>query len=61
MKLETKRYVIAGLGALFLLSLVFVQWMEVARRAEEAGLRPPHVSVPALSRACVDCHSQTNP
>ena len=26
MSLEFKRYVIAGLGALFLVSLVFVQW-----------------------------------
>ncbi len=61
MTLETKRFVIAGLGALFLLSLVFVQWMETARKAEEAGLRDPHISVPANSKACVDCHVQANP
>ncbi len=61
MTLETKRYVIAGLGALFLLSLVFVQWMETARKAEEAGLRRPHISVPANSKECVDCHHQANP
>ena len=47
MKLETKRYVIAGLAGLFLLSLIFVQWMEVARKQEEAGVRKPHISVPA--------------
>jgi hypothetical protein len=61
MKLETKRYIIGGLGALFLLSLVFVQWMETARKAEEAGLRPPRVAVPASSEQCVGCHSEQNP
>ena len=61
MTLETKRYVIAGLGALFLLSLIFVQWMETARKAEEAGLRRPHIAVPANSKECVDCHHQANP
>ena len=47
MTLETKRIIIASLGGLFLLSLVFVQWMETARKAEEAGLREPHIAVPA--------------
>ena len=61
MTLETKRIIIASLGALFLLSLVFVQWMETARKAEEAGLRAPHVAVPASSKDCVDCHVQANP
>ncbi len=61
MTLETKRIVIAALGGLFLLSLVFVQWMETARKAEEAGLRRPHVAVSASSKACVDCHAQANP
>ncbi len=61
MTLETKRLVIAGLGGLFLLSLVFVQLMETMRKAEEAGLRDPHVSVPASSRDCVDCHAEENP
>ncbi len=61
MTLETKRYVIGALGFLFLLSLVFVQWMETARKAEEAGLRKAHVSVPASSKACVECHAQANP
>jgi hypothetical protein len=61
MTLETKRIVIAALGGLFLLSLVLVQWMETARKAEEAGLRPPHVSVPASSRECVECHAEENP
>ena len=61
MTLETKRFVIAGLGGLFLLSIVLVQWMGTAGKAEEAGLRPPHVSVPAASRECVECHAKENP
>ena len=61
MTLETKRYVIAGLGGLFLLSIVLVQWMETARKAEEAGIRPPHISIPASSRECVECHAKENP
>ena len=61
MTLETKRLIIAALGGLFLLSLVFVQWMETARKAEEAGLREAHVAVPASSQACVACHAQANP
>ncbi len=61
MTLETKRIVIASLGGLFLLSLILVQWMETARKAEEAGLRAPTISVPAGSRACVDCHAEENP
>lgn len=61
MTLERKRLLIAGLGALFLASLVFVQWMEVARRYEEVGLAPAHISVPATSKECVDCHGQSNP
>ncbi len=61
MTLETKRFIIAALGGLFLLSLVFVQWLEVTRKAEEAGLTKAHVAVPASSKSCVDCHIQTNP
>jgi len=61
MTLESKRIVIASLGGLFLLSLVFVQWMETSRKAEEAGLREAHVSVPAASEECVDCHAEENP
>lgn len=61
MSLKTKQLIIAALGGLFLLSLVFVQWMEVARKRQEAGLAGPHISVPDSSRACVDCHLQTTP
>ncbi len=38
MSLTLKRFIIGALGALFLLSLVFVQWLEVARKQQEAGL-----------------------
>ena len=61
MTLDTKRFIIGGLGLLFLFSLVLVQWTETVRRAEEAGLRGGTVEPPASSRACVDCHSQMNP
>ena len=59
MSLRTKQIVIAVLGGCFLLSLVFVQWMEVARKQEEAGLRTAHVPVPAASQDCVECHAKT--
>lgn len=61
MGLKTKQVIIGLLGLLFLASLVFVQWMEVTRRRQEAGLTPHHVSIPASSKACVDCHQQSSP
>lgn len=61
MSLKTKQIIIGLLGMLFLLSLVFVQWMEVARKQQEAGLVPHAVSIPAKSAACVDCHRQSSP
>ena len=61
MSLTHKRFIIGALGGVFLLSLVFVQWMEVARKQREAGLRPPDILIPASSQACVDCHAQANP
>ncbi len=61
MTLENKRWIIAALGFLFLLSLVLVQWMETARKAEEAGLTRAHIAIPANSRACVDCHEEGTP
>ncbi len=60
MTLEAKRIIIAILGATFLISLLFVQRREVVRQREEAGLIPAHVTVPATSTACVDCHRQQN-
>ena len=61
MSLDTKRFIIGGLGIVFLLSLVLVQWTETIRRAEEAGLRSPRITPPAGSLGCVECHAQTNP
>jgi hydroxylamine dehydrogenase len=61
MRLETKRLIIAALGGLFLLSLVFVQWMEVARKRAEVGLAEPHITIPASSKQCIECHQQTTP
>ncbi|MFQ5776562.1 MAG: multiheme c-type cytochrome [Terriglobia bacterium] len=61
MTLEQKQRVIAGLGLLFLVSLVLIQWMEVIRKEEEAGFRRASVAVPASSKDCVDCHAQANP
>ena len=61
MSLNAKRWIIAALGALFLISLVLVQAMEVARKREEMGLSRGHIAVPASSRQCVDCHEQANP
>jgi hypothetical protein len=61
MSLRTKQLIIALLGGLFLLSLVFVQWMEVARKRREAGLSAAHIAIPTSSQACVDCHLQTTP
>lgn len=61
MTLEQKRWIIVGLGLLFLLSLVFVQQREVARKYEEIGLSEHSIAVPASSKACVECHRQNTP
>ena len=61
MTLNQKRLIIIGLAFLFLLSLVIVQWREVARKHEELGRTPAHVAIPASSKACIDCHGQTTP
>jgi hypothetical protein len=61
MTLNHKRLIIVALAFLFLLSLVVVQFTEVARKYEELGLRAPHIAVPASSRKCVDCHTETSP
>ncbi len=60
MTLDQKRWVIGGLGFLFLLSLVSVQWLEVERRQHESGAARASVTTPAASRQCVDCHSQVS-
>src|SRR6266516_3010939 len=61
MTLDQKRWIIAGLGFLFLLSLVAVQWLEIERRRHETGDRRAAATIPASSRQCVDCHSLVSP
>ncbi len=61
MNLKAKQLLIGALGFIFLASLLFVQWMEVARKHEEAGLVAHHVSIPASSNACVECHDKLSP
>jgi len=61
MSLKAKQLVIALLGLLFLVSLVFVQWMEVARKQQEVGLAAHHVAPPASSASCVECHREDSP
>jgi hypothetical protein len=59
MSLRTKQFIIAALSALFLLSLIFVQAMEVWRKGQETGMIATHVSAPAESRDCITCHQQS--
>ncbi len=61
MSLTAKKFVIAGLSAAFVVSLLIVQWNETVRREAESGMRDPIIAVPAASQACVDCHQQQNP
>jgi hypothetical protein len=61
MSIRTKQLIIALLGSAFIISLIFVQWMEIIRKQEEAGIAVQHVSVPASSKSCVDCHDKTSP
>ncbi|MFO0811365.1 MAG: multiheme c-type cytochrome [Gemmataceae bacterium] len=61
MTLEFKRFIIGALGGLFLLSLVFVQWMEVVRKKAESGESAAHVAIPASSKNCIECHKATTP
>ena len=61
MGLEAKRLIIGVLGIVFLLSLILVQWLEVARRRSEMGLAGPRIAVPTSSRACVECHQSQTP
>jgi len=61
MNLSSKQALIAVLGTLFLLSLVFVQYQEVTRRRAEAGTGEVRVAVPDSSRDCVECHGESTP
>lgn len=61
MRLETKRVIIGVLGLLFLGSLLFVQWMEVARKQSETSRRHGGHVVPDSSKNCVACHQEGTP
>ncbi|MFM2096745.1 MAG: hypothetical protein RIS70_3869, partial [Planctomycetota bacterium] len=61
MTLQTKQFVIAVLAAAFLASLLFVQSMEVSRRRAESNPDLRHVSIPANSTRCVECHDKSTP
>lgn len=61
MSLKTKQLIIAVLGILFLVSLIFVQWMEVVRKRAEAGLAGHPVSYPQDSITCIECHQKESP
>lgn len=60
MSVRKKQVIIAVLGTAFLLSLLFVQWMEVERKRVENVEFVRHVP-PASSRTCVDCHKNSSP
>jgi hydroxylamine dehydrogenase len=61
MTLKTKQCIIALLSAAFLISLIFVQWMEVARKQAELGHAAANVPTPEKSRRCVECHGNLSP
>ncbi|MBX7104907.1 MAG: hypothetical protein K1X57_12550 [Gemmataceae bacterium] len=61
MSLEFKRLIIGVLGGLFLLSLIFVQWMEVVRKKAESGDGAAHIAIPASSKQCIECHKPITP
>ena len=61
MTLRTKQFIIATLAVVFLVSLIFVQWMEVARKQAEAGLNHHAIAIPVNSRQCVECHRKSSP
>ncbi len=61
MNLKVKQLLIAVLAFVFLGSLIFVQWMEVARKQQEAGLSAHKVLIPDSSKACIWCHDRSSP
>jgi len=60
MTLRGKQWLIGVLGGVFLVSLLFVQAMEVMRRREESGGKGV-VAIPVASRSCVECHLKQSP
>jgi len=61
MTLRSKQHLIVLLAIAFLASLIFVQWKQVAREHEEAGITIRVTPPPASSRSCVECHSKQTP
>lgn len=61
MTLKTKRLLIGALGAIFMISLLLVQQMEIVRKQQEVGTRRHTAAVPASSKSCVECHQKTSP
>jgi len=61
MTLNAKRAVIVVMGGAFVLSLLFVQAMEVLRKRQETGAARPHIATPNSSKECVECHSKSSP
>lgn len=61
MSIRTKQIIIAFLSAAFIVSLIFVQWMEVERKRAESGVGIRHVSIPVSSLDCVKCHQNASP
>lgn len=61
MTIRTKQVIISLLSAAFIVSLIFVQWMEIVRKQQEAGVGVRHVSIPVSSQNCVKCHQQASP
>lgn len=61
MSLNTKQILIAIVSIVFLASLVLVQYEEVNRRKEEAGLAKHTIAIPASSESCVKCHQEQTP
>lgn len=61
MGLNTKQLIVGLLGLIFLSSLIFVQWTEVIRKRQEAGLEAHPVSIPVSSQGCIECHKQSSP
>ncbi len=58
MSLTFKRYLVAVLSILFLLSLLLVAYHESKRHRIEEGLEPV---VTAANEGCVDCHTKDSP
>ncbi|MBI2892477.1 MAG: hypothetical protein HYY06_02930 [Deltaproteobacteria bacterium] len=59
MTVGPKRWIVASLGLLFLLSLIVVSYREIA--TERRPTERPRPVVAAADRVCVDCHGRVTP